>query len=308
MDLGEFHDVKPVIISAVIIMNITLNSIVIAVIAKYPQLREDRTTLFMFSLTISDFAAGCTCMPISVVLCSELTPHTRNMLRHLPKVQAVGMTWFAFISLHSLGWMTLFKMAAILKPFRCEQLLTRHRCYVIIAAVWITGALVAVVGTAFTMGWDLQKCTCIMPLNSEMAILYTIVVLVLCVALPVIAIIYATARILTATIRVNNQISQQVHSIGGVKVATGNVVCLTLQSIRSGKNILLMCLGEVALTTPLSAGISLRIVGLENQLPPWYGFVAFWIAMCHATFNCVLYLVLFRTVRMKAKQMFKQCC
>ena len=128
MDLGEFHDFKPVIISAVIIMNITLNSIVIAVITKYPQLREDRTTLFMFSLTIWDFAAGCTCMPISAALCSELTPHTRNMLRHLPKVQAVGMTWFAFISLHSLCWMTLFKMAAILKPFRCEQLLTRHHC------------------------------------------------------------------------------------------------------------------------------------------------------------------------------------
>ena len=40
---GGFDDYKPAIISAVIIMNITLNILVIAVIASYPQLREDRT-------------------------------------------------------------------------------------------------------------------------------------------------------------------------------------------------------------------------------------------------------------------------
>ena len=45
MDVTLFDVLKPVIISAVIVMNISLNTIVIAVIVRHPQLREDRTTV-----------------------------------------------------------------------------------------------------------------------------------------------------------------------------------------------------------------------------------------------------------------------
>ena len=299
---------KPVIISIVIVVNITLNFIVIAVIAKYPQLREDRTTLFMFSLTLSDLAAGCTCMPISAALCSNATPSVRNMLRYLPKIQAVGLTWFSFNSLHSLCWMTVCKMVAILKPFRYEQLLTRNRCYFIIACIWLTGALIAVTGTHFTMTWNLAICMCQMPLNSKLSVAYAVVCVVLCVVFPVITIVYTTARILSVIIRVHLQTTAQVHSIGGDSVVTGNSASVTLQTIRSGRNVLLMCMGVVVITFPITTAIVLRAVGLENKLPSWYGFVAFWIGLCNASFNCVLYLVLFRSVRTKTKQMLKECC
>ena len=79
---GGFDCYKPAIISAVIIMNITLTILVIAVIASYPQLREDRTTLFIFSLTLSDLANGCTALPISAAVCSNVTPNARNMLQY----------------------------------------------------------------------------------------------------------------------------------------------------------------------------------------------------------------------------------
>ena len=58
-----------------------------AVIVKYPQLWEDCTTVFMFSLTLSDLACGCTAMPISAAVCSSATPNVRNMSRYLPKIQ-----------------------------------------------------------------------------------------------------------------------------------------------------------------------------------------------------------------------------
>ena len=65
MDSSDVHVIKTLVICAVIIVNMILNSLVIAVIARYPQLREDRTALFVFSLTSSDLALGCTVMPIS---------------------------------------------------------------------------------------------------------------------------------------------------------------------------------------------------------------------------------------------------
>ena len=68
----EFDDIKPFIIVAIIVLNLTLNSLVIAVIVKHQQLREDRTRLFMLSLPLSDLANGCLTMLISAVVCSKI--------------------------------------------------------------------------------------------------------------------------------------------------------------------------------------------------------------------------------------------
>ncbi len=52
---------------------VVVNTLVIIVIVKYPQLRDDRSTLFIFSLTISDLANGITAMPMSAYLCYNET-------------------------------------------------------------------------------------------------------------------------------------------------------------------------------------------------------------------------------------------
>ena len=107
MNTKDYAGVKSTVISVIIILNIITNSLVIAVIARYPQLREDRTTLFMFSLSVSDLAAGCTFMPISAALCSRATPEVAEMVGLLPKTHAYMMWWFAFNSMHSLCWLTI---------------------------------------------------------------------------------------------------------------------------------------------------------------------------------------------------------
>ena len=142
MNLFDFDDMKPVIISAVIILNIAFNSLVIAVIVRYPQLREDLTTLFMFSLSLSDLANGCTVMPISAAVCSKATTNVRNVLQYLPHIQAMCSSWFVVNSMHSLCWVTVCKMVAITKPLHYEQTLTQARCYIIIAGIWLFGAII----------------------------------------------------------------------------------------------------------------------------------------------------------------------
>ena len=79
MDVDE---IKASVIDAVIILNVTFNVLGIAVIVKYPQL------LFIYSLTLSDLANGCTAMPINAALCSSLTPNVRNMVHYFPKIHA----------------------------------------------------------------------------------------------------------------------------------------------------------------------------------------------------------------------------
>lgn len=88
----EYDNVKPAIILAEIILNLILNTLVIAVIARYPELREDRNTLFIVSLSAADLANGCTAMPLVAAICSSAIPSILNEHKYLPKVCGLT-TW-----------------------------------------------------------------------------------------------------------------------------------------------------------------------------------------------------------------------
>ena len=224
MNQTVFDDYKPVIISAVIVMNITLNGLVLAVIAKYPQLSEDRTTLFIISLTLSDLANGCTAMPISAAVCSNATPNVRNMLPYVPRVLLVCSVWFSFTSVHSLCWVTLCKSIAITKPLRYEQLLTLNRCYIIIACIWQTGGMSVIAGTHLVTELNIRTCMFSLPATSDVVTLLVLGV-TSGVLVPAVAIVYATTKIECVIMRTHHQMTSQVNSISG---SSGNTSSLTL--------------------------------------------------------------------------------
>ena len=304
MNQTVFDDFKPVIISAVIVMNITLNGLVLAVIAKYPKLREDRTTLFIFSLTLSDLANGCTTMPISAAVCSNATPNVRNMLPYVPRVLHVCSVWFNFNSMHCLCWVTVCKMIAITKPFRYEQLLTRNRCYLIIACIWLTGGMIVIGGTHLVTELDLRTCVFAMPAVSDV-MMQLVFALIIGVLVPAVVTIYATTKIICVIVRTHHQMTSQINSISGL---SGNTYSLTLKTIRSGKNILLICLAFLILTLPIGFYLIALILEFQDKLPSSFPFLANWIFVCNSSVNSFLYLVLFRSVRIKTAEMLYNCC
>ena len=306
MDEAHVNYLKTLMISIVTILNVILNTIVIAVFAKYPQLREDRTHLFMFSLTLSDLIMGVTSMPISAVLCSISITNAGQTLRYLAASQLICLKWCGFISLHSLCWVTVCKMVAILRPLQYEQFLSKARCYTIIAFIWLTGGLLSTVGSRLNVKWNDVLCV---PEPSDVADSDYVarMIFMSCLAIALTGIVYATSRIFCAIVRTHIHITAQVHSIGGSNVATGVITSLAVTSIRSGKNVLLICAGVVVLTIPVIAySVGVLMWGFHS-VSPSYGFVACWIAMCNSFVNSLLYLVLFRSVRQKAAQMLKGC-
>ena len=305
MDQGHFDTVRPIVISAVIITNIVLNSTVIAVIAKYPQLREDRTTLFMFSLSLSDLACGCTAMPISAAVCSKATPQVRDMLRYLPIIHAMFSNWFAFVSMHSLCWVTVCKMVATTKPLRYEQLLSRNRCYVIIAFIWFIGALLSAILCHPANSWDPTTCFYHGPdssLNSIVSAIMLVMVLIVWI-IPVCGLLYCNAILFKAVIRANTQITAQINSIGGRVGAVENNQYVTLHTIRSAKQIFIICFVVLLLTIPAGVVVSMIVTGRETDIPGWAKFTGMWIFMFNYSANSLLYLTLFGSVRKKTRQM-----
>ena len=298
------------VISVVIITNITLNVLVIALIVKYPQLREDRTTLFVFSLTLSDLANGCTAMPISAAVCSRLTPNVRNTSRYLPKIQAVLLTWFNAVSLQSLCWITVCKMVAITKPFRYEQLLSQCRCYFIIGGIWIIGAVSGATMAIFPITWNNEDCFFqIDPSgNSTISIGLTFSVFVFSVVCPVIAMLYSTTRIFFAILRIHRQITAQGNSIGGENGNFATTPSLTLKSIRSGRNVLTVCLAFIVLTIPFAVYAVMAMFELDYMLPSMFKFVMTWIFFCNPSANSLIYVTCFQSFREKTAHMIVGIC
>ena len=310
MDIDDFDDIRPAIISAVIVLNITLNLTVVAVIIRYPILREDRTTLFMLSLTLSDLANGCTAMPISAAVCSRTTPNARRMVQYLPKVHAICSVWFNCTSMHSLCWVTVCKMVAITKPLRYHQLLTRTRCYIVISGIWIFGAGSGVLLSHRASGWDHDSC---MYTESNRPTLPLIVaatlsfVLIFGLLVPLAIIVYSTGTIFRVIVRTHRQIAAQSNSIAG-HLSVGNIPSLTSKSIRSGKNVIIICLAYLILTIPVAVEIAVVIVRKEKYVPSMVKFADVWTVFCNSFVNSLLYLILFRNIRSKALTMLTDGC
>ena len=296
----ETSDTKAAIISAVIVLNIVFNILVIAVIARFRELREDRTTLFMFSLSMSDLALGCTALPISAAVCSSATPTVQFMNQYLPTVHMFCMWWFGFNSLHSLCWLTVCKMVAILKPFRYEQLFTSGRCYCIIVFNWVVGAILA--ASKFSIQTHFTTVTCTHTFRSGSTVSpLALAAYAVSIAVPVVVLVYATTRIFIVVVRTHASITAQVHALDGGAGSSGLV---TIKAIRTSKNVLIICFAELVLTIPLTVfALSRHLVG--NQVTTeYFKFAAFWLFASTSFVNSVLYLIIYRSVRRKTLRLF----
>ena len=299
MDFEFSSAVKTSVIITVAAFNIVTNVLVIAVIARYPQLRVDRSTLFIFSLTISDLANGCTAMPISAMLCASASDSAGNII----KMHRFFSRVFLVVSLHSMCWVTVSKMVAIMRPLQCEQMLSRKRCYIIIALTWTFCVVMTSLGSRLDATWNHALCfttNFIYPSIPSLPIFG----LIIGIAVPLFVTVYASARIFVVIVKTHLRIRTQVNSIGGVDSDASTDHSLTLQSIRSGRNILLICAAALILTLPMLIYALGVVAGIHT--PASYQFASVWIVMCNSSANGIIYLTVFRTVRMKLKHMLRE--
>ena len=303
MDDFEYDDYKPVVISIVIILNVVMNCLVIVVIVRNPALRQDRTTLFVCSLCVSDLASGCTAMPIGAALCSSATQTVRMSTRYLPEIQMFCYWWFGFNSMYSLSWVALSKMFTIWKPLRYEKLLTRRRCYAIIVFNWVIGAALAAAKFSINVTWNTSVCSFRIPADDKQASKLILSTYVVSLIIPEVALIVATAMMFVIVLRAHRQICAQIRSIGG-QGATENTGLVTVQTIRSAKNIIIICVVSIALSAPLFAFAVLRHAIKDYQVSQRYRFIDVWLYNSNTFMNGLLYLVLYRSVRNKIVHIF----
>ena len=206
----------------------------------------------MFSLCLSDLVLGCTALPISAAFCSSASTTLRVTARHVPKIQMFFFWWFAFNSLHSLSWVALSKMVAILKPLRYEQLLNRNRCYGIIFFNWVVGSALAATTFTIVPAWDNCICAYRYPNDNRHASILILFTYVLTDGIRGYALIFATFRMSIVVVRTKRDIAGQMQMVAaGTDRDAYNTGWATVQAIRSAKNILIICFVSMTLGVPL---------------------------------------------------------
>ena len=248
MDVAE--NWKMVIIISVVVLNVAMNSTVISVFAKYSQLRDNPTHVFMFSLSCADLVLGITALPISATLCSSASI-AKEAETYPIAIQFAGLRWCLFASLLSLCFVTVSKMVAITRPLHCDRIFTKTRVYVIVASIWAIGAVLVFVWSGTVLKWNNEACASQPVYGSSPMPELARVIYVAILFIGLVAITYATVKILLVIFRTHLHTTSQVQSIGGNTVATTGEVSVTLMAIRSGRNVIIMCAVTVLLTIPL---------------------------------------------------------
>ena len=305
---STYTEIKVASIGILSVLDIVTNSIVIAVIVKYPQLREDRTNLFMLSLMVSDIAYGILFMPLSAWLCTNARESTLDVMSTLTDIHMVFGRLFATTSFSSLAWVTVCKMVAITKPFIYERYLANSGCYIIIALIWSLGIMIGTASLWVDTVWSPELCMSFIA-RSSVANAIPGITFMIVISISVILIVYGTAKIFMVIVRTHREITSQVQSIGGEQSTHGQTTSATLQSIRSGKIVLIICASAVLISTPsILHGIYSSIFVTRDEHHNMVKFCLVWSAPCNSVANSFLFVFLFRSVRSKTVEMMKGAC
>ena len=295
--------IKLAIIWALTATNIMSNSLVISVLLRFPQLREDRNALFILSMSCSDLGSGLFNILLSAGLCFTASPFLLREYPYLATIVGFAMWWFTCVSMYSLCWLILSKNVAIAMPFRSDELLSRKRCHIINGLTWLVGFCLSAVLLSEDLTWGEGICSFDFPTDSAYNLYYTLISLIT-LFLPRVLLTWGTVRIMIIVMRTHRQISAQEFSVVDEEAATTISGTLTAKTLRSSINIIVICLVSIILSTPVAKYIfHLNITAY--QLPSLYGFVCIWMFQLNTVANGVLYLILFRSVRKRTSAMLQ---
>ena len=201
-----YSAVKTSVIVALIVLHITMNYLLIAVLVKYAELREDRTVLFKISLSLADavdLRSELTVLPIGAVFCSRVISRVQHLTQYLPKINMVCLSIFGFASMQSQAWVAFSKMVSVSKQLRYE--LSRNRCHGIIVSTWIFGAASRLL---LSPSWNTDVCWFTFEAHSRSVSALVLVLYLVSLVCPELVLTYAIVRIMfLVVVRAHIQVS-----------------------------------------------------------------------------------------------------
>ena len=301
------HAIQVAAISLSAVVNIVLNSLVMIVIARTPTLREDRTTLFMFSLAASDLVFGVCIMTTSAVVCSH--PEIRS--DEFAPVFFTLSAWLILTSVYNMCSVSLCKMLAVVYPLRYLALVTERRCYYVVVWNWTAGFILTVpMYFLIDQSWNEDICSVrVRKITSANKLAYLFASQVIGGFLPMTVMVYANVRMFIVVVSTKRQVAAE-----SFEIVAGRNACVLQQhtlsmslvrSVRSSRNIIIICSVFVSIMT-LELIVAFTVPLQERQEQSSAQVAIVWLVFNNSLINSLLYIVLHRSVRSAFMNMFRQ--
>ena len=284
------------------VANIVLNSLVMIVIARTPTLREDRTTLFVFSLAASDLAFGVGIMTTSTVLCSH--PGIRSDA--LVSILGIVAAWLTLTSLYNLCSVSVCKMVVVVYPLRCTTLVTERRCYFVIFVNW--AASFVLTSPLYMVDISCSQEMCFVQMEGVKDIwAYAVVLQVTGAIVPLAVMVFANCSIFAVSVRVLNKVAAEGTHISenNTPVLSQRTLVMSMrQSVRASRNIIVIRSVYILL---VAVGVTVTNMNSINEdgKPKRSQFVVLWLFFSNTFVNSLLYIVLHRSVRAAVKDILR---
>ena len=300
------HPVQVAAISLSAVANIVLNSLVMIVIARTSTLREDRTTLFMFSVAASDLVFGVCIMTTSAVVCSH--PEIRSD-EFVPGFFTL-CAWLILTSMYNMCSVSLCKMFAVVYPLRYLALVTERRCYYVIIWNW-TASIILTAPIYFLLEVTWSEDFCFVrggKVSSGNTLVYLLLSQVIGGFLPMALMMYANVRMFIVVVRAKHAVAAEIiPSVAGTNSSVLHQHTLSMslfRSVRSSRNIIIICSVFVGIIT-LEVIVILTVSLHQTQQQPSAAEIAtMWLFFNNSSINSLLYIVLHRSVRSAVMNLF----
>ena len=300
------HPIQVAAISLSAVANIVLNSLVMIVIARTPTLREDRMTLFMFSLAASDLAFGVCMMTTSAVVCSHPEITSNVFVPFFFTLSA----WLILTSVYNMCSVSLCKMLAVVYPLRYLALVTERCCYYVIVWNWTASLiLTAPIYFLIEVSWSEDMCFVrVGKVSSGNTQGYLLVSQVIGGFLPMALMVYANVRMFIVVVRAKQQVAAEIVPSGAgtnASVLQQHTLSMSLfRSVRSSRNIIIICSVFVGVIT-LEVIVALTVSRHQTQQPSGAEIAAMWLFFNNSSINSLLYIVLHSCVRTALMHLFR---
>ena len=304
--MKDLISVKLGAVCVTMVSNIVVNTLVIAVIAKTPTLRDDRTTLFMFSLVVADVVYGVCVMGGSVVMCS--LPESPTEIA--TSIFAFVALWLSLSAFYNVCCVSVCKMIAVVYPLRYLALVTERMCYFVITFNWTASLALAAPLLTVNITWNADMCFFQRRQFDLHDTFYYFAVGLLGGIVPMCVLIYANSRMFVTVVRAVRRIATERFQILGGKNIVISVVQPDpppiLRSIRSSRNIIIICSAYIFAVTP---AIIIKTISSVRQIPTASDveFVFLWLFFCNTSTNGLLYIFLHHSVRIAVKNLLSSC-
>ncbi|XP_013406629.1 5-hydroxytryptamine receptor 4 [Lingula anatina] len=296
---------------AIILCSILGNISVIVAVWTYPKLYEQKASIFIVNLSITDL---CNAIFVMIWTCCALITDGWPFGIMWCRFQCAFNYWLIIVSMQTLAWISVDRYHSIAHPLQYADYLTTKKIMMMLSFSWILGLIFAFVPVFLDwVHYDYWEVVCAINWHyqQDMAVFYVVIAFIVCFLVPAVIMVGCYSCIAYAANKCARRIEACVvprsQSIASDSNSTGT--SQTTKLIQSNTKVIKSLIIVVAVffvcMTPFCVTKLLKVVFYNNIVPGWLNAFSTWVQFLSSASNPFIYGIFRKDFRMAFRRQIR---